>query len=333
MKDSATFSESNMAIFNYSDSAETAADKVVEETIVLEGDGKAPAESKFYRLSFRNIYFCHYNTSLQASNHCCLGNSKEFVQLHFSFCGNSRYKTGHSVKPFALFTPQEHNMLYFSGERIYKESEPDEQLEVIEINLAIPFFMRYLPNTNPLFISFQEKVLRDSPARMSPHNLPITPKMTAILQEMLHCRQKTCYKRLFFEAKIIELLALQFEQCEQVQNGLEPQRLKRADIEKMHHAREVLINNLQNPYSLIDLAHLVGTNEYYLKKHFKQVFGNTVFGYLHTYRMEQAKKALQQQEKKISEIAQDLGYKYTGHFTTAYKKYFGFLPHKPKPQP
>jgi AraC-like DNA-binding protein len=104
--------------------------------------------------------------------------------------------------------------------------------------------------------------------------------------------------------------------------------LKDEDKRKMAAARDFLIINWLNPLTLKDLSHEVGTNEYYLKKQFKMVFGTTVFGYLQAFKIEKAKEMLIQQDIKIAEIAQKLGYKHATHFTAAFKKQVGILPNQ-----
>lgn len=104
--------------------------------------------------------------------------------------------------------------------------------------------------------------------------------------------------------------------------------LKEDDVRKMAEARNILLSNWLSPLSLKELSHEVGTNEYYLKKHFKMVFGMTVFGYLHAFKIEKAKEMLIHQDLKIAEIAQKLRYKHATHFTAAFKKQVGILPNQ-----
>ena len=73
---------------------------------------------------------------------------------------------------------------------------------------------------------------------------------------------------------------------------------------------------------------MVGTNEYDLKRDFKVVFGNTVYGYLKQYRMEQAKSMLIENDATVAEISLKVGYKHATHFTSAFKKHYGYLPNK-----
>ncbi|RYY33343.1 MAG: AraC family transcriptional regulator, partial [Sphingobacteriaceae bacterium] len=101
-------------------------------------------------------------------------------------------------------------------------------------------------------------------------------------------------------------------------------------VEKMNHVRDILLDNLNTELSLKELANQVGTNEFDLKRNFKKVFGNTVFGYLHQHKMEKAKQLLLTANNKVATVAELMGYKYATHFTNAFKKYFGYLPHKLK---
>ncbi len=56
------------------------------------------------------------------------------------------------------------------------------------------------------------------------------------------------------------------------------------------------------------------------------MFGTTVFGYLFDYKMQLAKQYLLDTEKPISEVALLCGYEYVSHFSTAFKRKYGFSP-------
>jgi AraC-like DNA-binding protein len=205
---------------------------------------------------------------------------------------------------------------------------PDEESEAFCINLSPDFFFNYLPEEHPLYEHFQSGIKHVLPAFLSNRNLPLTPKIIATLFEILNCTYAGYHKSLFVKAKVIELIALQFDQYEQLPVPDITSTIKTEDVEKMHLAREILLENLEAPLSLKDLAHRVGTNEYNLKKYFKEVFGMTVFGYLHDVRMQQSREELTVPDNKIADIAQRIGYKHATHFTAAFKKHFGFLPTK-----
>ena len=130
---------------------------------------------------------------------------------------------------------------------------------------------------------------------------------------------------MFIEAKVIELLMLQLEQisanaCDTFCN------LKKVDVEKMYAVKEIILKNIVTPISLIDLAQQVGTNEFTLKKGFKEVFGTTVFGFWNDLKMQESKTLLFEQKLSVSEVSARIGYKNPQHFSTAFKKYFGISP-------
>jgi AraC-like DNA-binding protein len=88
------------------------------------------------------------------------------------------------------------------------------------------------------------------------------------------------------------------------------------------------MQHIESPPSLSQLAKIAGINEYKLKRGFKEMFNNTVFGYLAEARLELAKNDLVQSNKKVIEIASALGYCSLQHFSHAFKKKFGISPNQ-----
>jgi AraC family transcriptional regulator, transcriptional activator of the genes for pyochelin and ferripyochelin receptors len=154
-----------------------------------------------------------------------------------------------------------------------------------------------------------------------------TPEMHMALQQILNCPFQGIMKRLYVEAKAIELMTLQFSQfTESVSHSDSKLSLKIDDIDRIHQAKEILINNFKNPPSLLELARQVRLNDYKLKQGFRQIFGTTVFGYLHDYRMQQAYMLLTTGQMKVREAAQAVGYASPSSFNSAFKKKFGVNP-------
>lgn len=162
---------------------------------------------------------------------------------------------------------------------------------------------------------------------------PITPAVNVILHQLLNCPYQDTIRQLYLEGKILELMALQAGHFTEA-TKLVPlaRRLKPDDIERIHHAKHILINNLINPPSLTELARQVSINDFKLKQGFRQVFGTTVFGYLHQHRMEQALLMLRSTEMNVTQVAQSIGYANPSQFSAAFKKKFGVLPKTMKAQ-
>lgn len=155
----------------------------------------------------------------------------------------------------------------------------------------------------------------------------ITPTMLVVLQQILQPPFQGIMKRMYLESRVLELLALQLNQfLHQEQAVRVVANLKPVDIEKAYHARDIIIRRAENPPSLLELGRLVGLGDRKLRHCFREVFGTKVFGYLHDYRMEQAKVMLAANKTPVAEVANAVGYSHLGYFAKAFKKKFGISP-------
>lgn len=102
--------------------------------------------------------------------------------------------------------------------------------------------------------------------------------------------------------------------------------LQEDDREKIILAREILLQHIGTPITIKALSRKVATNECYLKKGFKEVFGTTIFDFYQGQRMEHAKYLLYEKGLSVTEVSASLGYSSISHFSTAFKKHTGIKP-------
>ena len=299
------------------------------EELTLKGEYNQGLESVF---SYNKAMEFSYNMDLE---------DREKVEIRMSCPGNKQSDTFQMI--FVLkgnitvgglenlqIGAQQHNLcrVALQSTRMVMSHIDDE---LICINLSPAFINRYLPVNHPAHGQLMTtSTSNKTPMMLAPLNMHITPEIGAILQRLGNANQSNFCDQLLLEAKAIELLALQISQFEALQDNIATPQLKKGELEKMEEAREILIHHTGAQLSLRSLAHLVGTNEFNLKRDFKTVFGNTVYGYLNQYKMEKAKSMLLAKDINIAEIAKEVGYKHATHFTSAFKKYFGYLPNKIK---
>ena len=165
------------------------------------------------------------------------------------------------------------------------------------------------------------------------HMGAITPEMQMVLHQYLHCPYEGIMQTLYLESKAVELIVLKLVQIRQMAqeadirntNGTKRQ-LNSQDLERVYQAREILLSDIVNPPSLQQLAGRVGIGDYKLKQDFRTAFGKTVFGYLRSHRLEQARQLLTTRTMNVSEVAQFVGYGSLSKFTAAFKRQFGVLP-------
>lgn len=152
--------------------------------------------------------------------------------------------------------------------------------------------------------------------------LEIDVEISLVLYDLINKRNQNRVKRIFLEAQIYQLLAFYINKAEQKTTI----SLKKDDIVKILYAKELVEKNIQFPNSLIELSRKAGINDNKLKKGFKEVTGQTVFGYLNKIRMEKAYYYLSKENKSVNEVAFLVGYKNAQHFTIAFKKRYNILP-------
>ncbi len=154
-----------------------------------------------------------------------------------------------------------------------------------------------------------------------------TPAMQTVAWRILKCPYQGIAKRLYLEGKALELMGMLVAQETEIKDAKNHLHILKPDVvERVYHARDILVKRLSNPPSFMELSRAVGLNDYLLKQGFRQLFGTTAFSYLHHYRLEQAYQLLETSDMKVSEIANSVGFLSHSYFTTAFRKKFGFCP-------
>ncbi|MFN8416377.1 MAG: AraC family transcriptional regulator [Cytophagaceae bacterium] len=297
-------------------------ESMITELHMVTGDKTSTGE--LHVQYFENISVTHSKVS-----------TKEVMPLHMQFDFNmvvlefvlsvnelkiQDLTSGSSI----YYTSVHQNMVFIPGLPMSHEQQPADDIEMLIVQLDPEYVKKLIPEAT-LFDNWRKNIEGDKVARLFAENAPITPEMHLVLKDIINNDRKGAYKRLLLEAKVLELIRLQLEQYEQLtREG--SSSLRQKDRDQMQEVRDIIENNIQSPCSLIDLAHMVGTNEFNLKKKFKEVYGTTVFGYLNRLRMEEARSMLLRGELSIGQISDIVGYKNSNHFSTAFKKYFGINP-------
>ncbi|MEM8566128.1 MAG: AraC family transcriptional regulator [Bacteroidota bacterium] len=280
-------------------------------------------EGSYQEIFFEGIHIGYGDFSLPRTTIVHFDTDMESIEMHFAIQGNAR-SNSKDFKQGTGFQTNQHNLIYASGFKGGIEWCSEKDMKVFEINLLPSFFDRYLPEGG-LFDIFRESIAKKQSTFLSPHNYPITPQMMTLIHQIMNCNRTGHFKRMFLESHVIELLMLQFEQISNHNCDIFCAKNKQHQ-EKLYAVREILSQNLSGDFSLHSLAHQVGTNEFTLKKGFKELFGTSVFGYWNQMKMQEARTLLAEGTMTVKEISARIGYKNPQHFSTAFKRYFGFSP-------
>lgn len=90
--------------------------------------------------------------------------------------------------------------------------------------------------------------------------------------------------------------------------------------------RRYLYENYRTKISLDSLSYLFRSNKTTICNQFRQEYGITVFAYINSLRIEEAKRLLTENIRSVTEIADHLGFESIHYFTRFFKKTTGMSP-------
>lgn len=241
--------------------------------------------------------------------------------LEFSFCLQGQYRyndqswgTGDFSLCGAGMAPRGVSM------------EPaDQPLQSLTISLEPSFWQVYSLDSLNGVEQLLESLLRDPTQEQTVYRGAMSAAMAGVLRQIWHAPHTGTLKRLYLESKALELILLLLEHITQP-TLQQPHPIKPDDVERIHHAREILMAQFDDPPSLLELSRRVGLNDYALKRGFRLVFGTTAFGFLHQYRLEQAQHLLAKGDMNVTEVARAVGFADRSYFANAFRKKFGLNP-------
>jgi len=95
---------------------------------------------------------------------------------------------------------------------------------------------------------------------------------------------------------------------------------------KVARAWQMMRDNLEQPFSISQLAKSVGMSESSLKRTFRSMYGASIFSSFQRHRMSEARKLLEESKYNVAEVAYRVGYANPSHFSRAFSRYFGVPP-------
>lgn len=273
------------------------------------------------KMSFEGINLKRIQLDLKKPQESLFTIPENSVFMCFVLEGKSQLKVSPSdVYDFKLGM---HNIFYFPKCKGRLTSSRGKH-DVFILSVPIQDFKDYLPTDETIFCRFRSELSQERASCLRHENGAITHQIYQIIEDLCQSNPEEEVKRLFIRAKVFELLSVQLQNlCSFCSTSAV---INRQLVEKMYAAKEFMTGNLGEYYSLKSLAKKVGTNEYTLKKEFKTLFGDTVFGFWNNLKMDKAQELLIQNEKSIAEISEIVGYKNPQHFSTAFKRKFKIAP-------
>lgn len=245
------------------------------------------------------------------------------IQFHFGIKGKGKFIFNQGG--YALDLNEEKALLFYNPQK-----ELPIQLEVLPKSWIITVLIS-IKKLHSLFSTEAETI-----PFLSAENIDkkyyneddITPSMAIVLNQLFHNNLNESIKKIYYKGKAYELMSLYFNRSDDASVEQCPFLIDEENVLKLRKAKEIILANMSEPPSLQELANQVGLNLKKLKTGFKQIYGDTVYGFLLDYKLEYARQLLDSGSYNVSEVGLKIGYSTASHFIAAFKKKFGTTPKK-----
>ena len=272
-------------------------------------------ESGFYVMTFQN------ESTEQKVLEKAIDNS--FIQFHFCLKGTTQFCFNNNT--YTLEILDENALLLYNPQRdlpIHMIVQPNTW--VVSVLISIKKF-HGLFSHEANYITFLKD---DNKLKKYYKDGSISPSMAIVLNQIINYNLNSNLRELYFKAKVYELLSLYFNRGEEANVEQCPFLVDESNVLKIKNAKDIIIQRIAEPPTLLELANEIELSLKKLKEGFKQIYGTTVYGFLFDYKMELARKLLESGTHNVNEVGLKVGYSTASHFISAFKKQYGTTPKK-----
>jgi transcriptional regulator, AraC family len=154
----------------------------------------------------------------------------------------------------------------------------------------------------------------------------ISPAMAVALYQLMNYNLGDAIKQLYFKAKSYELLSLYFNTENESAADACPFLADEQNMKRIKMAKDIILDRMTDPPSLAALSAEIGLSLKKLKEGFKEVYGDTVYGFMLDHKLNHARQLLDSGQYNVNEVGLKIGYSTASHFISAFKKNLAPLP-------
>ena len=244
-----------------------------------------------------------------------------YIQFHFCISGSITFNYNKGAynlrldegKFLTLYNPEKHLTIDASAAKNSK---------VISVLIPIVEFHKLFSSSSSDIPFFENKSLNQKHYSES----LISNSILIVLNQIIKNDMDNSTRSLLYKAKIYELFSLIFKKTKEIDLDQCPFLNNDENLKKIAKAKDVILKDIKNPPSLIELSKTIDLSLKNLKKGFKEIYGKPVYKYLFDFKMERAKQLLSNGNLNVNEVSYDLGYSSSSHFIAAFKKKYGITP-------
>jgi AraC family transcriptional activator of pyochelin receptor len=245
------------------------------------------------------------------------------IQLHFVLKGGLRFSFNENT--YFLEAKEDQTLLLFNSQKalpISAELEKDTQWLCLVLSID---GLHALFSEHAKIIPFLNTETQETKFYSQGE---LSPAMAIVVSQLMENRLHTALKNIYNKGKVYELISLYFNKTEDTDLEQCPYLADDQNIRKIRQAKEIIVAEMNEPPTLDHLAKTIDLPLKRLKEGFKQLYGDSVYGFLFQHKMEFARKLLLSNKYSVGEIGLRVGYSTPSHFIAAFKKKYGTTPKK-----
>lgn len=179
---------------------------------------------------------------------------------------------------------------------------------LFDLSEKSPVLQGLLENTQPLL--FEQMIF---------------PSLQKIVDEIISEPVAAAFELFFLRVKAEELICRLLIELEK-RDEKHLYALNNHDIQTIYKVKEQMLEHLETPPVIQDLAVFAGMSPTKLKRLFKQIFGNSIFNYYQEFRMKEAARLLKSEHLSVSDVGYRLGFTNLSHFSRVFNEHIGMKP-------
>jgi AraC-like DNA-binding protein len=153
------------------------------------------------------------------------------------------------------------------------------------------------------------------------------PAELAAAEALIQCRRAGPLRRLYVEAKAMELFCLILDRYQgQTPGASTPFRITARDRRQLAQVRDLLSERFVDPPSIHALSRQFGLNRNKLCGGFQGLYGVSVYDFCRNLRLEKGRQLLLHSESSIAQIAVAVGFASASAFSVSFHRQFGHAP-------
>ena len=244
-----------------------------------------------------------------------------FIQFHFCISGSITFN--YNKRAYNLKLDEGKFLTLYNPEKpLTIDASAAKNSKVISVLIPIVEFHKLFSSSSSDIPFFENKSLNQ---KHYSENL-ISNSILIVLNQIIKNDMDNSTRSLLYKAKIYELFSLIFKKTKEIDLDQCPFLNNDENLKKIAKAKDVILKDIKNPPSLIELSKTIDLSLKNLKKGFKEIYGKPVYKYLFDFKMERAKQLLSNGNLNVNEVSYDLGYSSSSHFIAAFKKKYGITP-------